>query len=191
MEYSQNATLIFISAYSSYVFCGKITIPLSTRLYQQRYLFWLRGWDLNHTVLPFSLRRKRLRSPRGENSPPDCFLTPLGRSLSVAASDLFALRSHNPSVALFKISLVAKNTDSKNAVCIFLCNNSFVNTINYRKQKWCNCFLSVKVFSIESFSSSGEYIFAHLFHLSIYHYFTISSRKFTNYKAAPFLMRLS
>ena len=47
MEYSQNATLVFISAYSVYVFSGKITIPLSTRLYQQRYLFWLRGKDLN------------------------------------------------------------------------------------------------------------------------------------------------
>lgn len=46
MEYSQNATLVFISAYSVYVFNGKITIPLSTRLYQQRYLFWLRD-DLN------------------------------------------------------------------------------------------------------------------------------------------------
>lgn len=41
VEYSQNATLVFISAYSAYVFCGKITIPLSTHLYQQRYLFWL------------------------------------------------------------------------------------------------------------------------------------------------------
>lgn len=49
-EYSQNATLVFMSAYSVYVFLGKITIPLSTRLYQQRYLFWLRGWDLNHTT---------------------------------------------------------------------------------------------------------------------------------------------
>ena len=47
VEYSQNATLVFISAYSAYVFCGKITIPLSTRLYQQRYLFWLREPDLN------------------------------------------------------------------------------------------------------------------------------------------------
>ena len=47
VEYSQNATLIFMSAYSVYVFNGKITIPLSTRLYQQRYLFWLRGQDLN------------------------------------------------------------------------------------------------------------------------------------------------
>ena len=119
------------------------------------------------------------------------FTTPLGRSLSVAASDLFALRSHNPSVALFNISLVAKKYRQQKCCLYFLCNNSFVNTINYRKQKWCNCFLSVKVFSIESFSSSGEYIFSLLFHLSIYHYFTISSRIFTNYKAAPFLMRLS
>ena len=47
MEYSQNATLVFISAYSAYVFCGKRTIPLSTRLYQQRYLIWLRGKDSN------------------------------------------------------------------------------------------------------------------------------------------------
>ena len=47
MEYSQNATLIFISAYFIYVFLGKITIPLSTHLYQQRYLFWLRRKDLN------------------------------------------------------------------------------------------------------------------------------------------------
>ena len=47
VEYSQNATLVFTSAYSVYVFCGKITIPLSTRLYGQRYLFWLRGPDLN------------------------------------------------------------------------------------------------------------------------------------------------
>ena len=38
---------VFISAYSVYVFCGKRTIPLSTQLYQQRYLFWLRGPDLN------------------------------------------------------------------------------------------------------------------------------------------------
>ena len=81
---------------------------------------WLRGWDLNHTVLPFSLRKKRLRSPRGENSPPDCFLTPLGRSLSVAASDLFALRSHNPSVALFKISLVAKKYRQQKCCLYFL-----------------------------------------------------------------------
>ena len=28
VEYSQNATLVFISAYSIYVFIGKITIPL-------------------------------------------------------------------------------------------------------------------------------------------------------------------
>lgn len=42
VEYSQNATLVFMSAYSVYVFLGIITIPLSTRLYQQRYLFWLR-----------------------------------------------------------------------------------------------------------------------------------------------------
>ena len=81
--------------------------------------FWLRGWDLNHTVLPFSLRRKRLRSPRGENSSPDCFLTPLGRSLSVAASDLFALWSHNPSVALFKISLVAKKIQTAKMLSVF------------------------------------------------------------------------
>ena len=60
MEYSQNATLVFISAYSIYVFCGKITIPLSTRLYQQRYLFWLRGWDLKGPPQSHS----RLSSPR-------------------------------------------------------------------------------------------------------------------------------
>ena len=47
VEYSQNATLVFISAYSVYVFLGKLTIPLSTRLYQQRYLIWLRRQDLN------------------------------------------------------------------------------------------------------------------------------------------------
>ena len=53
VEYSQNATLVFISAYSAYVFCGKITIPLSTRLYQQRYLFWQGQKDSNprHAVL--------------------------------------------------------------------------------------------------------------------------------------------
>lgn len=43
----QNTTLVFMSAYYDYVFLGKITIPLSTRLYQQRYLFRLRGGDLN------------------------------------------------------------------------------------------------------------------------------------------------
>ena len=47
VEYSQNATLVFMSAYSVYVFLGIITIPLSTRLYQQRYLIWLREKDLN------------------------------------------------------------------------------------------------------------------------------------------------
>ena len=46
MEYSQNATHIFMSAYVIYVLIGKITIPLSTHLYQQRYLFWLRRQDL-------------------------------------------------------------------------------------------------------------------------------------------------
>ena len=132
-------------------------------------------------VLPFSLRRKRLRSPRGENSPPDCFLTPIGRSLSVAASDLFALRSHNPSVALFNISLVAKKYRQQKCCLYFLCNNSFVNTINYRKQKWCNCFLSVKVFSIESFSSSGEYIFSHLFIFQYIIIFIITSSLWVKY----------
>ena len=44
---TQNATLVFMSAYSVYVFLGKLTIPLSTRLYQQRYLIWLRRQDLN------------------------------------------------------------------------------------------------------------------------------------------------
>ena len=39
--------------------CFAITIPLSTRLYGQRYLFWLRGWDL----LPFR-KYSRLPSPR-------------------------------------------------------------------------------------------------------------------------------
>ena len=34
VEYSQNATLVFMSAYVIYVFLGKITIPLMTRLYQ-------------------------------------------------------------------------------------------------------------------------------------------------------------
>ena len=48
VKYTQNATLVFISAYSIYVFCGKRTIPLSTHLYQQRYLFWLREKDSNH-----------------------------------------------------------------------------------------------------------------------------------------------
>ena len=43
--------------------------------------FWLRGWDLNHTVLTNSLRRICLRSPRGSDSPPDCHSLPLGRSL--------------------------------------------------------------------------------------------------------------
>ncbi len=31
---TQNATLVFISAYPIYVFLSKITIPLMTRLYQ-------------------------------------------------------------------------------------------------------------------------------------------------------------
>ena len=48
------------------------------------------------------------------------FTTPLGRSLSVAASDLFALRSHNPSVALFKISLVAKKYRQQKCCLYFL-----------------------------------------------------------------------
>ena len=58
VEYAQNATLVFMSAYSIYVFLGKITIPLSTRLYQQRYLFWLRRLDLNQR--PSGLSHKAL-----------------------------------------------------------------------------------------------------------------------------------
>ena len=46
VEYSQNATLVFIIAYVIYVFLCKITIPLSTHLYQQRYLIWRRRRDL-------------------------------------------------------------------------------------------------------------------------------------------------
>ena len=46
------------------------------------------------------------------------------------------------------------------------------------------------VFNRKFLKLRGIY-FLSSFHLSIYHYFTISSRKFTNYKAAPFLMLLS
>ena len=60
MEYSQNATLVFVSAYSIYVFIGKMTIPLSTRLYQQRYLFWLRRRDIG-----IFLKNAEARDPMG------------------------------------------------------------------------------------------------------------------------------
>ncbi len=43
--------------------------------------FWLRGWDLHLMALPNFLRKFRLRSPRGSDSPPDCHSIPLGRSL--------------------------------------------------------------------------------------------------------------
>ena len=46
VKYSQNATLVFISAYSIYVFLGKITIPQVTLLYHLRYLFWVHRGDL-------------------------------------------------------------------------------------------------------------------------------------------------
>jgi hypothetical protein len=78
---------------------------------------WLRGGDLNLMVLPNSLRRICLRSPRGtdvnpqssqfrfgepRHSPPDCHSLPLRSFASLTTSELFALRPHNPALTRIK-----------------------------------------------------------------------------------------
>ena len=53
-------------------------------------IFWLRRWDLNHTFLHFSLRRKCCGQFGGSDSR-------LRLSFTTASpSELFALRAHNP-----------------------------------------------------------------------------------------------
>ena len=87
---------------------GRATATNEKRTSCDVLLRWLRGWDLNLMVLPNSLRRIWLRSPRGSDSPPDCHSLPLRPFATLTTSELFALRAHNPATKRIKSHSISK-----------------------------------------------------------------------------------